>query len=359
MDTNKKEQPVFLDFTSFIKKHYPQFVFDSENGKIISQLGLWATRNEKFNNQDSGWHIDRGLLLIGPVGVGKDEIFRILKTYLSYLQSPYTFKSKVVWGYTKPFLDMGYDCFNDDQAGNIYYEELGLTDDKTGYPTREEVNRYGNKILVGSEIIMTRYNVFKNTAYQSHFSTNLDEAEIEKVYGSRCMSRLYEMCNLVFLKGKDRRGVVAPKFNKNKISPLPPRPREVTVDEHLENKASIEAAYAEFITQGGKMPASPELMYNLMASYCGGALYGEEEMRVIMEDVEGLFEEAKEMDKKLQRMSKRELESEKVTFVWAKTRQIALYQYFTKLQQAGAKSVFGERSVNDNVLNQAAPGGEK
>lgn len=340
MDTNKKKEPEFLDFTSFVKKYYPTFIFDEENRKLVSNLGLWATRNEKFNNLEDGWHIDRGLLLIGPFGVGKDEVFKMLKPYLSYLHSPYTFRHKVVWKYAKPYLDQGFNCFDDDGVGNIYYEELGLTDDKTGYPTREEVNRYGNKILVGSELIIMRYNIFKETAFQSHFSTNLTEDELERVYGARCISRLYEMCNVMIVKGKDRRGTVAPLFGRNLIVPLPPRPRDVTVDEHKENKATVDADY-QLWYQTGSTNNEMWMLYNLMAAY-KVHVATEEELQSYYDDYIQNFSDESGSG----RETRQAREDRKKAEAWNFSRKSAVLKYFGKMKEAGAKSIFGEVEVD-------------
>jgi len=340
MHTAKKQEVEILDFTSFIKNFFPNYQIDVSNAKAISQLGLWAIRSEKFNGMEQGWHIDRGILISGPVGVGKDELFRLLRKYISYLRSPYGFGFKVVWEFAKPFQKDGYECFRED-TGNIYYEELGLTDELTGQATREFVNHFGTKILIGAEIINVRYKVFKDTAYQTHFSTNLDEAELEKTYGARCMSRLYEMCNFIFLTGKDRRGHVNPEFKTNKNTPKEPIAREASIDEKKENIASLEQHYQDFLAQR-EPTTNLSLVYLTLWAY-GVKVCTQEEMRdhIAMSEQKYVGD-----DITLSRKSPRERELAKKAKVWEMSRIAAVLVFFQRMKAGNRKTIFGETEVD-------------
>ena len=338
MDTTKKETPEILDFTSFIKNYFPLYEIDGHNSKVIAHLGLWAKRVEKFNGLDHGWHIDRGIILSGPVGAGKDEIFKILRKYLSYLRSPYGYTHQIVWKFSDLFSNQGYACF-DDIKGNIYFEELGLTDERSGQPTRELAKYYGNTVLVGAEIITERHRIFKNNGFQSHFSTNLSEDELEKIYGNRCMSRLYEMCNFVVITGKDRRGLKAPQFNHNLIQPAPPAARETTVDEHKENIKILEAEYKLFCDQGITSEAV-SINYNLLKVY-GCAVATEEEMRIFMELAGGSYQAPV-----LTEFSKSQKLRDKDHHTWALARKLAVEKFYSNLKSAGCKTIFTVVDVN-------------
>lgn len=337
MDTNKKDATEILDFESFIKKYFTSYQLDDHNTKLIRNLGLWAARNEKFNNPDLGWHIDRGVLISGPVGAGKDEIFRLLRKYLSYLHSPYGYGFKVVWEFAEPFQESGYSCFNE-QKGNIYYEELALTDELTGQPTREFVNHFGTKILIGSEIINVRYKVFKETAWQTHFSTNLAEEALEKIYGKRAMSRLYEMCNIMFLTGFDRRGKIIPDFLSNKNQPKPPDARETTIEEHFENRDILEAEYKKYC-ETGLISETAALNYNLLVIY-GCKLSTEAEMRLDMELIKRSYSPPVSM------RGIGEREANVKSHVWAEARKLAVVKFYQRLKEGGAESIFREVTVN-------------
>src|ERR1035437_2907279 len=333
MDTNKKDATEILDFESFIKKYFISYQLNTHNTKLIRNLGLWATRNEKFNNPDLGWHIDRGILISGPVGAGKDEIFRILRKYLSYLRSPYGYGFKVVWEFAEPFQESGYSCFNE-HTGNIYYEELALTDEVSGQPTREYVNHFGTKILIGSEIINIRYKVFKETAWQTHFSTNLAEDALEGVYGKRCMSRLYEMCNIMFLTGFDRRGKIVPAFLANRNTPKAPAPRETTIEEHEESRRLLEAEYQMFCEKG-IVSETASLNYNILISY-GCNLSTEDELRLDMELVDRTY--SAPITPGIKSASSKE--AERKAYNWKETRKLAVIKFYQRLKNGGAKTIF-------------------
>lgn len=349
MDDIVKRSEQILDFVSFIKKYFTSYEVDGFNYKLLEHIGFWANRNPKFNDLSPGWHIDRGILISGPVGSGKDEIFKLLRRYISYLRSPYGFSSKVVWKFASEFTKdkMGYMAFDQENTGNVYYEELALTDNQ-GNPTREMVSHYGNRLLIGAEIITIRHKLFLETAYQSHFSTNLVEQELETVYGDRCMSRLYEMCNFMFLKGKDRRGKVAPVFAKNKMVPNAPPPREVTVEEERENIARLERHYLDFLES--KIPStSLALVYNMLVAY-GVQVATEDEMRSLMDSAEfGYVSD----DPGLARRTASEKEAAKRTRVWELSRKLAVELFFQKMKDHNAKSIF--REVEVNIENLVKP----
>ena len=341
MDTAKKETIEILDFHSFIKNYFPAYRFDGHNTKIIQKLGQWASRDSRFNDPDQGWHLDRGILISGSVGVGKDEIFRLLRKYLGYLRSPYAYGSKVVWEFARPFQKDGYECFNE-QTGNIYYEELALTDELTGQPTREFVNHFGTKILIGSEIINVRYKVFKDTAWQTHFSTNLNEEALQKINGQRCMSRLYEMCNFMILAGSDRRGKIIPEFKSNKNAPpVAPAPSELDPAIEAENKALLEGGYTFFL-ETGDMPSDTSIIYNVLCAY-GVQVATEDQLRDLMAAVEPQFV----YDAGIKRtVNERDRAEKKKEFIWIKARENAVLMLYERLKLSGAKSIFGEREVN-------------
>ena len=334
-----------MDFREFIIKFFPSFQIDEKNEKTIFHLGLWADRNEEFNSLEPGWHIDRGILLSGPVGVGKDETFRMLRQYLEFLKSPYRFKFRIVWEFARPYMKDGYECFSEEMVGNLYYEELALTDEITGQPTREIVNHFGTKILIGSEIINFRYNIFKNTGYQTHFSTNLNEDQLEKVYGARCFSRINEMCNIVFLQGKDKRGLIEPKFKKNLNQPPPPVSQiDLAPQVISENKRILDCGYTHYI-KTGNFPNDIHFYYDALVGF-GVQVCTQQELQSYMDDSEAHYFGHMMMS----RQTPEEKEQDKRNFKWKEARDIAVKTYFNLLKSQDAKSIFGIVSVNIDAI---------
>lgn len=350
MDTTKKSPAHVLDFASFIKEYFTEYKFDAHNEKVIGQLGLWAIRSPKFNGMEHGWHIDRGILLMGVPGVGKDELMRLLRKYLSYLRSPYGYGHRIVWQYAKEFQKdkVGYSCFDGDK-GNLYYEELALTDENTGEISREHVQHYGNKLLIGREIIQIRYNQFKDFGWQTHFSTNCNDEMLTKVYGERAMDRLYEMCNFIVVPGRSKRGVLAPTFIRNTNQATPPAPRETTLNEHEENKRVLEMEYQKFL-QDGTLSDNVQVNYYLLRSYnCD--LGNDDDMRLLMELCE------KNYLAPLKRDYVPNKDDHKRNWVWGEAMKMAVGNFYQKLKEGGSKSIFGEVSVNiDSVVNKVVNG---
>lgn len=347
MDTQSKTEELILDFTSYIKKFFPEYKFDDYNRKVVSDLSLWAARSEKFNDLEPGWHIDRSIILVGAPGVGKDILMRLLRKYISYIRSPYGFGHRVVWQYAKEFQKdkVGYSCFDGDK-GNLYYEELALSDEGSNPLTcsRENVQHFGNKLLIGREVINIRYNQFINFGWQTHFSTNCNDDQLGKLYGTRAVDRIHEMCNYMILKGESKRGKVPPQFVNNTNVVKPPPPRETTVDEHEENRKILEAEYAVFLTTGNVSEMAP-LNYHLLRSY-GCQLCTDEEMRVVMEDLEINYVNPPAL------VQKQTKEKYKTDFVWSTARTIAVKRFYQGLKDGGAKSIFKIVDVSvDGMVN--------
>jgi hypothetical protein len=335
MDTTSKTDDLILDFGSFIKKFYPQYLFDGDNTELIKNLNLWANRDEKFNRKGPGWHIDRGILLFGVPGVGKDVIFRLLRRYLAYLRSPYGYQDRIVWEYAEKFKESGsYNCFNDMRGQNCYYQELARTDEQKAELSlsREMVQHFGNKIIIGVDLINVRYNEFVNYGYQSHFSTNCNDGQLMELYGLRAVDRLKEMCNFMVLPGNSKRGKVAPQFVKNKNVSAPPPARETTIDEHKENKAQLEAQYQEFITNGD-LPKMPSITYTLLQSY-NCMIAGDEEIRTMMDEFADSYE-------KPDPSFRGDRVAHRTNYLWVQAKKKAVFNFFESLKLAGAKSIFG------------------
>lgn len=330
-----------LDFLSFLKSYFPEYKVDQHNAALIKNMSLWALRSPKFNELGGGWHIDKGWCLSGPVGTGKTSLLKMLNRYLNYIHSAYVFEGKVVWKYAELFKQDGYSCFNPVLlAGNLLFDELALVDENTGFPTRETVGHFGDKIIIGREIIMQMYNKFEETGRMAHFTTNTIFDDIESIYGGRAYSRLRYMCNFVTLTGEDRRMAVQPRFKKNLNQPEQPKPWQATVDAEKEGKESLEIEYQNFL-QSGKIPEHGSIIYNTLVSF-GVSVCSDEIMRELVEDAEKRYVP----DVGISRVGETERLKRKQTFIWKQSREWALGIFFNTMKHGGATSIFGQVNVN-------------
>lgn len=352
MDTKNKNEELILDFTSYIKKFFPEYKFDDYNKQVIKHLGMWANRDPKFENLEPGWHLDRGIIIFGVPGVGKDLLCRMLAAYLRYLRSPYTFGSRIVWEYSDKFMrEKTNACLKDVGLANCYFEELARTDEKTTDKfgkelpltcSVEDVQSFGNKLLIGAQLINVRYNIFIQFGYQSHFSTNCSEDQLRSLYGIRVVDRLREMCNYMILKGESKRGKVAPQFVRNRLAHDPPPARETTIDEHKENKAMLEAEYAMYL-QTGQVSDKASLNFYVLRSY-NCAVAGDEELRDLMEKAAEDYVPPHNSFKTFNR------DEHKTAFQWDQARKVAVILFYQNLKNNGAKSIFNQVSVNVNDI---------
>ena len=62
----------------------------------------------------------------------------------------------------------------------------------------EHVGRYyGKDCNVMGEILISRYDIFKQKGIKTHITTNLNADELQEKYGERVRSRMREMFNLI------------------------------------------------------------------------------------------------------------------------------------------------------------------
>lgn len=233
-------------FISYLNSHIPWFKCDEQCLDVVLQLGYYALNDQLFEKNCPGkWtnlkvkyknpgmeesqedyfqqevFLEKGVLLFGNYGTGKTDMLNMLQHYLISIQSPETFRSGIVWLYGNHFTEKGFDALKPiEKRCNWFFDELGLKDENGDY--KEWANHYGTKILIGSEIIRIRYELFKYWGIKTHFTTNLTPSELKSLYGGRNFSRLVEMCNFIPLLGKDRRMDGRPNFYSKASSTVQP-----------------------------------------------------------------------------------------------------------------------------------------
>ena len=138
-------------------------------------------------------HLNKGILISGPVGCGKTSLMNIMK-YLTSVE--HKFFVKPCRDISFEFIQDGYQIIHKYSIGKLYQSEpKTICFDDLG--TENNLKYFGNECNVMAEILLSRYDIFTTKKIQTHITTNLSASEIETHYGNRVRSRMREMLNLI------------------------------------------------------------------------------------------------------------------------------------------------------------------
>lgn len=188
-------------FLEVCKSVIPEFVVDDLNRKVISKFFQYTFRMPEF--EQDGMSLNKGLLLLGPYGTGKTELFMIMQKAMALLKSPLVFQAKVMWEIAQQFTKEGFEA-TEIVKGHCFFDEMGLDG-------REAVQNFGNKVNISDVVVLSRYNDFKSNQVLSHFTSNKTLKELKEYLDGRSADRLLEMCNVIALTGESRRKGAVPK----------------------------------------------------------------------------------------------------------------------------------------------------
>lgn len=244
-------------FMTFLNETVPWFQCDQQCLDVVIKLGYYTLGDEKFEKDvPAQWtklkvkhagptgeqeevhfqtdiYLEKGILLFGNFGTGKTDLLNLLGQYFISINSPEMFRSGVVWKFGNLFTDKGFDALKPlEKRCNWFLDELGLKTEAGEF--KEWAFHYSTKVLIGSEIIRIRHELFKNWGIKTHFTTNMTPTEIRETYGGQAWSRLVQMCNFIPLIGKDRRLSGRPNFFSKaaaRVQPYQPvNQEEVDID---------------------------------------------------------------------------------------------------------------------------------
>jgi DNA replication protein DnaC len=180
----------------------PKFRIIQEDHEIIYKLVVYFL-DHKEEAMRLGLDLRKGIMLTGPIGCGKTSLMSLMR-FVPVKERNFTMKTTRDISFE--FIQEGYDVINrysklsfTGSGPRIYcFDDLGA---------EQNLKYYGNACNVMGEILLSRYDLFNSQRMISHVTTNLDAAEIERIYGSRVRSRLREMLNLIAFStsSQDRR----------------------------------------------------------------------------------------------------------------------------------------------------------
>lgn len=130
--------------------------------------------------------LNKGLLLTGPIGVGKTALMHLLKSFTTVRNNYEMVSSRMV---ALDFSRNGFDVISRYcSLRNYCFDDLGL---------EQKRKRYGESCNVMGEILLSRYDLFISKKVITHATTNLNAQDLENFYGNRARSRMKEMFNLI------------------------------------------------------------------------------------------------------------------------------------------------------------------
>jgi len=139
--------------------------------------------------KEMGIDLDKGILLSGPVGCGKTSLMKLIRHLIPHKPR---FEIIPCRNVVFAFNHVGYKIIEDYGSKKSFcFDDLGV----------EPVGRhYASDCNVMGEVLISRYELFKNNKIKTHLTTNLSASELEKRYGNRVRSRMRELFNLIAFK---------------------------------------------------------------------------------------------------------------------------------------------------------------
>lgn len=175
------------------KELYGQnFALNKSDLPLLYKLVAYFLKDEITANK-YGLSMKKGILLSGPIGVGKTSFINILKFFL---KNEDRYIVKTCRDISFEFIEDGYNVIHKYSKGinrqvpikSFCFDDLGV---------EGSLKYYGNECNVMAEIILSRYDLFVSHKLITHITTNLSASEIEAIYGNRVRSRMREMFNLI------------------------------------------------------------------------------------------------------------------------------------------------------------------
>lgn len=178
------------------------FAIDDQNRDIVRLLCYYFTSDPRFEAE--GYSLQKGLLLQGPVGVGKSLLMHLLQQnqHQSYrvvsaldIVNQYTQQGKDEKRTGANVLAVYFGNLPAALGSNPFgHRQVGFCFDDVGIEETRAMN-FGTVKNCMEEILWKRYEARLFTS--THITTNLGAAELRDLYGPRIYDRMREMFNQI------------------------------------------------------------------------------------------------------------------------------------------------------------------
>ncbi|MBG8552335.1 hypothetical protein [Hymenobacter guriensis] len=178
-------------FLAAAKQHiHPNYATDHGLADVLHKLALYFADDEAFDAAGAGFSRQKGLMLVGTVGVGKSSLMRVW----GQINTRQRFGVKSCNAVHAAFTDDGFaglDVYCQPHTSGVCFDDLG-TEALVG-------KSYGNEASAMATVLLSRYDMFQAgriPGCATHLTTNLTWDGL-KPYGDRVLDRIREMFNII------------------------------------------------------------------------------------------------------------------------------------------------------------------
>lgn len=189
---NKCSAKYMFRLMSFTSKNVfgKKLMVNNDNSFLIKALCFYLSRDDRFE-KELGLSLDKGLIIRGSTGLGKTHLVKCLSG--NELNPILCINTISV---TKELKDEGEYHIDLGENKILFIDDFGSEE--------PVVNVFGTKISFFRDLLESYY--FNKKSYNNLIiSTNLNNTDIENIYGKRVRSRNDEMFNIITVSGKDMR----------------------------------------------------------------------------------------------------------------------------------------------------------
>lgn len=200
LDLNDSKRIFWEDYLS--KSTYPDdFEIDDNNKEEIQELFKYFIRDRSCR-----FDLSKGIFLCGGIGSGKTNLMRQLSAFTKDHNLETAFEFISMNDYSQEVAIGGISVLSSYSQGDYCFDDIAAS--------LKTVTHFGTQMNPLDDLIFARYQRFtKNNSKPTHFTSNVNFATkdrielnaISQAYDMRCVDRVRQMCNFVYLGGGSRR----------------------------------------------------------------------------------------------------------------------------------------------------------